>query len=124
MGIWLNPQDLALLAPSADVERLGVLIEDIEAQAIMHAPCIVNLVGDAASFAAVKSILRQAALRWHVAGDGEVTTQSETVGPASYSVTTSPARRGAGRLYDNEVQDLRNLCGGGRRRRAFSLRPR
>ena len=123
MGTWLDPQDLALLAPGADVERLGVLIEDIEAQAIMHAPCIVNLM-DGAQIAAIKSILRQAALRWHVAGDGEVTTQSETVGPASYSVTTSPARKGAGRLYDNEVQDLRNLCGGGRRRRAFSLRPR
>ena len=122
--MWLTPEDLLPLAPGADVTRLGTIIADVEAKAIVAAPCITGII-DGAKLDALVATLRQAALRWHVAGDGETVTRQESAGPMGYSLTTSPAQRGAGRLYDSEVRELRELCGStARRGRAFSVRPR
>lgn len=122
--MWLTPDDLLPLAPGADVERLKIIIKDVEAKAIQAAPCIKGI-SDGDAIASLIATLRQAALRWHLAGDAEATTQQENAGPMGYSLTTTPAQRGAGRLYDSEIREIRDLCGPLRRgRRAFSVAPR
>lgn len=115
--------DVEPLLPS-DVSAVAVMIyiEDVTAMALAEAPCLSGPLEPHVA-AAVKSILRQAVLRWHRSGEGGVSSVQETAGP--FSQTVSYSSSGGGRLYPSELTALRRLCPGGTGgRKAFSVRPR
>jgi hypothetical protein len=125
MGRFLQFSDLSPLAPSLTQAQADLYIDDIEAQAEVEAPCIV-----ADGFehgAAVKSILRQAVLRWHRAGEGGVASEQNTTGSFTHTQSLDTRTFGEGRLFTGEVRRLKALCrtsSTGGRRRAFTVAPR
>ena len=118
----LTFDDVKALLPGATQEVVDILLEDIHAEATAVAPCLDSLEGD--QLAQAKAILRQALVRWWRAGDGGITTEQQTAGPFTRSVTVDSSVRGEGRLLRSELDRLRKLCGGsGGRRQAFTVMP-
>lgn len=127
MGIFLTfDVDLSPLAPSMTQAQAHIYIADIEARAVVEAPCIEE--GTFKHADAVKAILRAAVLRRHDAKNGGVTTDQQSAGPFSQSHTFDPAVRSNGSLTKNEVRQLRDLCrrhqGIGSGRKAFTVAPK
>lgn len=127
MGTFLSfEEDLKPLAPKMTVEEANIIVADVEAFAVAEAPCIIEYGFPYSEV--VRGILRQAALRWHRAGEGAVTTTTGSAGPFSKSTTFDTRARGEGRLYPQEIQRLRRLCrdwqsGQRRGRKAFTVLP-
>lgn len=126
MGQFLNLNDLTPLAPNMTEAQADVYIEDVEARALLVAPCIAEAAFEHGS--AVRSILRQAVLRWHRAGEGGVTTHQQNAGPFGQMHVYDSRSSGSGRLYPNEIRDLQQLCrlhsGIGKGRKAFTVAPK
>lgn len=127
MATFLQFGDLSPLAPGLTEDVATIFIEDIEAQAVEAAPCIVE--DDFPHRASVKSILRQAALRWHRTGGGGLTSVQASRGPFSQSTTIDTRNSGEGRLYPSEVRRIQALCrrwkhGEAGRRKAFTVLPK
>lgn len=125
MGLFLDFADLSPLAPSLAEDEADIYIEDIEAQAADVAPCIIDPMFP--HHASVKSILRQAVLRWHRAGEGGLSSQQQSAGSFSFTNSFDNRTRGEGRLLVGEEDRLRRLCKAGRAsggRKAFSVTPR
>lgn len=126
MGAFLQFSDLSPLAPSMTQEQADIYIADIEARAVIAAPCLSDPGFE--YLEAVKAILREAVLRRHRAGEGGVTTEQQTAGPYSQSTTFDVAVRSNGGLSKTEVRDLKALCraasGIGDGRKAFTVKPR
>lgn len=126
MGTFLQFSDLSPLAPSLTEAEAAIIIEDVEAQAVEAAPCILE---DGFPYApSIKSILRQAALRWHRTGGSGVTTVQASRGPYSQSTTIDTRSSGEGRLWPSEAKRLQALCrrwkqGETGRRKAFTILP-
>ena len=124
MGYFLEVADLRRGNLSeADATEI---ISDIEALARIEAPCISE--PTFLDSAAVKAILRQAALRWARAGEGGLASSNLNSGPFGMSNTFDTRVSGEGRLWPSEVRQLQRLCkafnGGGRTgRKAFTVRP-
>lgn len=125
MGIFLVHSDLAPIAPKLTVDEANIYIDDVEASAVVEAPCIID--ADFPHTDAVKGILRQAVLRWHRAGDGSLSSEQQSAGPFQHTLAFDSRTRGEGRLLAGEVHRLRALCrqwkastGG---RKAFSVMP-
>ena len=121
--MFLTPADLEPFA-TIDEAKATEMIADAEAMAALAAPCITEpeFVADAALFAAVKSILRGAVLRWNDAGSGAVTQQG--AGPFQQTIDTRTPRRGM--FWPSEITQLRDLCSRFSQvdnARAFSIRP-
>ena len=112
--MFLEPSDLAPFA-TIDATKAAAMIEDAEAMAVLAAPCITD--PEFVNTGAVKAILRTAILRWNDAGSGAVTQQ--TVGPYSQTIDTTNIRRGL--FWPSEIDQLRNLCVGGRSGKAFEV---
>ena len=104
---FLTPADLA---PFADIDeaKASAMIEDVEARAAQAAPCITEtgFLADEPRVAAVRSILRQAVLRWNDAGTG-VFTQ---LGAGPYQASTDNRQERKPLLWPSEVTDLRDIC--------------
>jgi len=120
---YLTPADLAPFA-EIDEAKAAAMIEDVEARARQAAPCIAEaeFMADADRMAAVRSILRQAVLRWNDAGTGVFTQMG--AGPYQASTDTRSERKPL--LWPSEISDLREICAaysGGGEARAFSVRP-
>ena len=122
--MFLTPTDLA---PFADIDeaKATAMIEDVEARARQAAPCISDpeFLADEDRTAAVRSVLRQAVLRWNDAGSGVFTQMG--AGPFQGSTDTRAERKPL--LWPSEIADLRDLCsqfaGDGVSDHAFSVRP-
>lgn len=127
-GRYLEFSDLSPLAPSLTEAAAEIHITDVEAQAVAEAPCLADPAGlTVDQVAAVQSILRQAVLRWHRAGEGGLSSVQQTAGPFSTSESFDTRSHGEGRLYAGEVRRLKALCrgaGAGPRRKAFTVAPR
>jgi hypothetical protein len=110
------------LVPFADIERhkAEAMITDAIATANLHAPGITKLDEELKRDAA-KAILRGAILRWHAAGDGGVTTQQQTSGPYTETVTVDPRRTGM--FYPSEIEHLRKLVKPPAKAFSFDLSP-
>ena len=106
MATFLQVSDLTPFA-EIDQAKAAEMIADAEAWAVMAAPCLKTpeFQADADMAAAVKSVIRQAVLRWHEAGTGAVQTQVS--GPFSNTVQYQ-ARRGM--FWPSEITQLRDLC--------------
>ena len=102
MGAFIESDDLTPFA-SISSDKADAMIEDAEAMAKKAAPCITD--AEFAQGDVVKAILRRAILRWHDAGSGSLTTQ--TAGPFSQSVTTTPSRM---LFWPSEIAELQTLC--------------
>lgn len=113
--MFLTPDDLAPFAV-IDAAKAAAMVEDVEAQAVLAAPCIgePDFLEDEVGVAAVRSILRGAVLRWNDAGSG--TVYQQTSGP--FSQMQQPAAR-KGMFWPDELDQLRGLCGS--RSGAFSV---
>lgn len=125
MARFLQFSDLSPLAPSLTQAEADIYIEDVEAQAAVEAPCILD--DGFEHEAAVRSILRQAVLRWHRAGEGGLASKQQAAGSFSLTDTIDTRSHGEGRLYAGEVRRLKALCRvstSGGRRRAFTVAPR
>lgn len=107
MATFLQVSDLTPFA-EIDQAKAAEMIADAEAWAVMAAPCLKTpeFQADADMAAAVKSVIRQAVLRWHEAGTG-VVTQTQ-MGPFGQSVDTRQARKGM--FWPSEITQLRDLC--------------
>lgn len=121
--VYLVPADLA---PFAEIEESKALemIADVEAKAVMAAPCITDpeFLADEALNRGVRSILRSAVLRWNDAGTGVFTQLG--AGPFQASSDTRSERKPL--LWPSEISELRDLCARFRNDdpdRAFSVRP-
>ena len=122
--MFLTPADLA---PFADIDeaKASAMIEDVEARAAQAAPCITEagFLADEPRAAAVRSILRQAVLRWNDAGTG-VFTQ---LGAGPYQASSDNRQERKPLLWPSEISDLRDICsaysGDTVSDRAFSVRP-
>jgi len=111
----LTPADLAPFAPDLDQNQAEAMIGDATAMAYLLAPCLPNLDPGDHRIAAAKAIVRAAILRWHDAGNGVQTTDQQTGGPFTNTVTTQ-ARTSM--FWKSDETKLRALCGGGK---AFAL---
>lgn len=127
MGLFLVFDDLSPLAPDLAEDKAEILISDVEGKVLIAAPCLAE-VAELPPWvvSAVQSLVRQAVLRWHRAGEGGLS--AETVASGPFSRTQSYDTRGEGRLWPSEVRELQHLCrilnGGGSRRKAFTILPR
>ena len=105
--MFLTPADLA---PFADIDeaKASAMIEDVEARALQAAPCITDaeFLTDEARVASVRSVLRQAVLRWNDAGTG--TFSQLGAGPFQASSDTRQERKPL--LWPSEISDLRDIC--------------
>lgn len=127
-GRFLKYSDLSPLAPSMTEEEAVIHITDVEAQALGQngAPCLRTATLDEDTRAEVVSILRQAVLRWHRAGEGAVASTQATAGSFNQTTTVDTRARGGGRLYETELRQLRKLCTSGTDappRQAYTIRP-
>lgn len=127
VGFFLTFTDLSPLSPSMTKEQADIYIEDIEAQAIVEAPCIAE--PGFTLQAAVKGILREAVLRRHSARDGAAVTNSQaTAGSFNIGQTIDTRVFGNGSLSKSETRKLKALCrassGVGSGRKAFTVGPR
>lgn len=104
---YLTPADLA---PFADIDaaKAAAMIEDVEARARQAAPCISTpeFLADDDRMAAVRSVVRQAVLRWNDAGTG-VFTQ---MGAGPYQASTDNRQERKALLWPSEISDLRDIC--------------
>lgn len=119
MGDFIAVDDLSPFA-QIEVVKAAAMIADAEAQASAAAPCLAdpNVTLTAAQAAVVKAVLRAAILRWNDAGTGAM--QSQTAGPFGVTLDTRQARRGM--FLASELDQLRDLCNGGRGAgRAFTI---
>ncbi|PFG16281.1 hypothetical protein ATK74_0815 [Propionicimonas paludicola] len=94
-----------------DDTKTAAMITDALAQAVIVAPCLGgtdDLSPEVA--AAAKAILRSAIVRWHDAGSGAITTESETAGAFSHSKTVDTSRKRKGSFYPSEITELQRLC--------------
>lgn len=126
MGQFLTFTDLTALASTLTEGAAAIIIDDLEAQAVEEAACITDPAFPYAD--QVRGILRQAALRWHRAGEGGIATQSLSSGPFGMTTGLDTRSTGEGRLYPSEVRRLQRLCrrwkeGDGPRRKAFTIMP-
>lgn len=124
VGIFLAIADLSR-SKLSDADATEI-IADLEALALIEAPCIEDQTFT--GHAAVKAILRQAALRWARAGEGGITASNLSSGPFGMSNTFDTRVSGEGRLWPSEVRQLQKLCklhsGSGRGgRKAFTILP-
>ena len=105
--MFLTPADLE---PFADIDeaKASAMIEDVEARAAQAAPCITEagFLADEPRAAAVRSILRQAVLRWNDAGTG-VFTQ---LGAGPYQASSDNRQERKPLLWPSEIADLRDIC--------------
>lgn len=124
--MMLTVEDLAPIIGDVDYAVVQVYIDDVWAQAVNVAPCLAEVTFPPEKQAVARSILRQAALRWWRAGEGGVTTEQNTAGPFSHSLTYDRTVRGEGRLFDGEIRRLQKLCPAvtTSRRKAFTIQPR
>lgn len=127
MGSFIASTDLV---PFAIIEaaKAAAMIEDAEAQAILTAPCLPDLLVEPedetaaalalrlANRAAVKSILRGAILRWNDAGSGVVTQQQ--VGPFGQTITQAPRRN---MFWPSEIEQLQGICKGTDGAKSFAV---
>ena len=127
MGAYLDFADLSPLAPNLTEAEADVIIADIEGKATIEAPCIMEHDFPEQYRASVKAILRQAALRWHRAGEGGISAETMASGPFSRTQSFDTRSTGEGRLWPSEVRELQRLCrlwrGDGGRRKAFTVVP-
>lgn len=100
---WLTPGDLCAFAP-IDPEQAEILIEQAEAMAKVIAPCLAGELS-ADQIGMAKGIISTAILRWHDAGLGGVT--QETNGPHSVTVDTRVRR---GQFWPSEIKALQRIC--------------
>ena len=113
---FLTADDLALLTPTAP-EVLAVMITDVEAQAVMAAPCLEH--EDALSLAAraaVVGILRGAVLRgadYLGKDDRQMASGPFTIGPAKGGDERKPL------LWPSELSALQKVCTGRGKGRAY-----
>lgn len=126
MGLFLTFADLSPLAPAMTEEQANIYIEDVESQATVVAPCLLD--PEFNHEGAARSILRQAILRWHRAGEGGLTTHQQNAGPFGQMHVYDTRSGGGGRLYPTEIRDLQKLCrlhaGIGSGRKASTVAPR
>lgn len=127
---FLDPNDLALFAPDLTRDMAYELISDVESQAQVEAPCLADSGFPDEYSSAVRSILRQAVLRWYragVAADGAIGSSTLTAGPFQQTTSYSPSFAGQGRLLPGEIQKLQKICrlvsGSSRGRKAFTILP-
>lgn len=109
------------LAPFATIEpaKADAMVASAVAMAATVAPCVVgDDFTDPNKLEAVKSILRDAVLRWNDAGSGAAQTQ--TAGPFSQTLDTRQQRRGM--FWPSEIEQLQGLCRSGSSG-AFSVDP-
>ncbi len=123
---FITSDDLVPFATIAEA-KANEMIEDAEAQAILTAPCIPDLLtapeGETpadkarreAKVAAVKGILRGAILRWNEAGTG--VTQVQAAGPFSQTLQYQGRRA---MFWPTEITDLQKICAGPKAK-AFAL---
>ena len=104
---FLTPADLAPFA-EIDEAKAEAMIEDVEARARQAAPCIATpeFLDDADRMAAVRSVVRQAVLRWNDAGTG-VFTQ---LGAGPYQASSDNRQERKALLWPSEIADLRVIC--------------
>lgn len=116
---FLTTDDLELFA-SIDDEKAEQMIADVEALAVLAAPCLAETdeLSDAQT-AAVKAVLRSAVLRWNEAGSGAL--QAQTVGGISESYDDRQTRRSM--FWPTEITQLQDICGGSSGSSAFSITP-
>jgi hypothetical protein len=105
MGEFIQVSDLTPFVPNIDGVKATAMIEDVEAQALLLAPCIGD--DDFAATAGLKAILRGAILRWNDTGSGAA--QQQSAGPFSMMVDTRQERRGM--FWPSEITQLQSLCG-------------
>lgn len=116
VGAVLTPDDLEVMGCMLAPEVANAMIDDLEAQVLEVCE---ELLDPAHPYAAsVKAILRQAALRWHRAGEGGLSSQQMASGPFSFTQSYDTRTSGQGRLYPSEVQRLRALCRAGQQQGA------
>lgn len=129
MGLFLNFDDLSPLAPGLTEAVADLIIADIEGKAILEAPCLLENDFPRELRSAAVSVLRQAALRWHRAGEGGVTSETLSSGPFARTQSIDTRSAGEGRLWPSEVRELQKLCRIWRgapatgRRKAFTILP-
>lgn len=106
-AVVLSPVDLA---PFAEIDETTAfaMIEDCMAMAALYAPCIVE--ESFAHPAAAKAILRGAVLRWHEAGSGAYSAETQQAGPFGHTVTMDTRQQRRGMFWPSEINQLRELC--------------
>lgn len=115
----LTGDDLASVLPDKTPEERDLIAADVEALAAIYTPCLADL--GAVQVAQFKAIVRRAVAYDVEAGGGAVTSRSLSAGPFSRAEQVDTRQRQAGMLFaPAQIDALRALCGG-RRRRAFSV---
>lgn len=106
MSTFLSVRDLTPFNPGIDPEQAAQMIEDVDALAVLVAPCIAD--PGFQHIGAVRALLRGAVLRWADAGSGALASQ--TAGPFGITLDTRTERRGL--LWPSEIAQLQGMCSG------------
>lgn len=111
----LEYEDLTVFLTTLDEEQGTVIVADVLAQATIVAPCVANaqFATDAVKAAAVKAILRGAAIRWYErlqAGSGAVTMVQQTAGSFSQMRQVDTKQPSARLFWPSEIVALQELC--------------
>jgi hypothetical protein len=128
MPVTITYADIAPFAPDEDPAKVQLMIDDALVTALLHAPCLENLPTDSIKAKAAKAIIRGAVVRWIEAGSGGVSSEqsSQSEGPftrqGSTSFVTNVARTGM--YWRSEIQQLKQLCSGGKQAFRLSMVPR
>lgn len=112
----LTTEDLRpFLGDDADTGKAAAMIEDVLAQAVIVAPCLLREDLPEHVRLAARAILRGAVLRWHERGGLSAAVQQATEQVSAigfqHSRTTTTESRGSGRLlWPSEISDLEAMC--------------
>ena len=128
MVTFLEFSDLSPLAPGLTETVATIIIDDIEAKALLEAPCIEEVDFPELYKPLVKAILRRAALRWARAGEGGLSAETLASGPFSRTQSIDTRSSGEDRLWPSEIKELQKLCRLWKgaptgRRKAFTVLP-
>lgn len=107
---YITPDDLEPFA-EIEVAKAEAMIADAVAQAIMAAPCLATEDDlDDNQTAAVRSVLRQAVLRWNEMGSaGGITQHQQSAGPFADNKTFyAPTRRAL--FWPSEIEQMQAIC--------------
>ena len=112
--LTVSVDEVLLFNPELDRQAVTILARDGLAMARRVAPCI-----DDESFPhvdAAKAIIRSAVLRWAESGSGGVSSEQNTAGPFSHTVSFDNRSTRRSLFYLLEIKELEGLCASARGR--------